>query len=392
MSRFNAILLIVLATAAPSAFSADPPAGTTIPSPYEDGVDPGTGLASTTVVRPLQSVPPVPDPRVPPRPAGGARPHIALILPTASPALGRLAEAVRLGFAAAAEVAGKDAMPVLATATDAEGLAMADACRASQAAGALVIVAGLTRDGAQAIAGSDCARGPVLALNELRGDGSPNVYSISLSLEHEARQAALQAVADGMHAAIVVGTASALSKRVQEAFEREWTRAAGEMHRIAYSGIPEEASTIRDRLRGLRGDMAFLALDTNEARAVRPYIPATIPVYATSMSINPRAEAMVNVDLQGMRYGEMPWFVQPDHPAVMIYPPPRVPMSVEEERLYALGIDAYRLALLIARRAAADMALDGVTGRITLDAGHAFARQLAPAEVDGGRVIPQRPQ
>jgi len=31
----------------------------------------------------------------------------------------------------------------------------------------------------------------------------------------------------------------------------------------------------------------------------------------------------------------MPWFVQPDHAAVMIYPPPRTPMSVEQERLYA---------------------------------------------------------
>ena len=34
--------------------------------------------------------------------------------------------------------------------------------------------------------------------------------------------------------------------------------------------------------------------------------------------------------------------------------------------------------------------LDGVTGRITLEGPHTFGRALAPAEVDGGRVIPLR--
>jgi outer membrane PBP1 activator LpoA protein len=110
------------------------------------------------------------------------------------------------------------------------------------------------------------------------------------------------------------------------------------------------------------------------------------------MSVNPRAEAIVNLDLQGLRYGEMPWFIQPDHPAVMVYPQPRIAMSVEQERLYALGIDAYRLALLAVRGEAGKHPLDGVTGRITLEPGHTFARALAPAEVDGGRVIPLRPQ
>ena len=36
------------------------------------------------------------------------------------------------------------------------------------------------------------------------------------------------------------------------------------------------------------------------------------------------------------------------------------------------------------------VALDGVTGKITLEAGNHFVRALSPAEVDGGRVIPMR--
>jgi len=121
---------------------------------------------------------------------------------------------------------------------------------------------------------------------------------------------------------------------------------------------------------------------------VRPYVPGSLPIYATSMSVNPRAEALVNLDLQGLRYVEMPWFVQPDHPAVMAYSQPKTPMSVEQERLYALGIDAFRLALQLLRTQRTP--LDGVTGRIQLEQPNQFSRTLTPAEVDGGRVIPLR--
>jgi outer membrane PBP1 activator LpoA protein len=115
-----------------------------------------------------------------------------------------------------------------------------------------------------------------------------------------------------------------------------------------------------------------------------------LAVYATSLSVDPRAEAAVNVDLQGLRYVDMPWFVQPDHPAVMIYPVPRSPMSVEQERLYALGIDAYRIATALLQGEPRKLTLDGVTGRISLDAGNQLSRTLTAAEIDGGKVVPLR--
>jgi uncharacterized protein len=395
MSRFNALLLLFLTSMVSPAFSAEPPPGTTSPQQFADPdeIDPATGLARSTVVRPLSDAPPVPDLRVPRGPSPIARPHIALILPTASQSLGRLAEALRLGFVAAAEAAGRSAPPVNVTAIDNEGIALLEACRDAQARGALLVVAAITRDGATALARSDCLRQPVLVLNELQAsaDSSPNLYSVSLSLENEARQAALLAVAEGWHSAIVITSPSPLARRVQEAFEREWTRAAGELRaRITFAGTAEDAPLVRERIASVPGaDMVFMALDQPEARLVRPYISGMLPLFATSMSINPRAETIVNVDLQGARYVEMPWFVQPDHPAVMVYPVPRATMSVEQERLYAFGIDAFRLALQLLRpeRRAP---LDGVTGRITLESGNAFTRTMIPAEVDGGRVIPMR--
>jgi outer membrane PBP1 activator LpoA protein len=97
------------------------------------------------------------------------------------------------------------------------------------------------------------------------------------------------------------------------------------------------------------------------------------------------------VDLQGVRYVEMPWFIQPDHLAVMAYPPPKTALAVDDERLYAFGIDAFRLALALLKGEAQKAPLDGVTGRLTLEPGNHFSRTLNAAEVDGGRVIPVRP-
>jgi outer membrane PBP1 activator LpoA protein len=375
--RFNALLLAAFALQLPPAFS-------------QEDIDPATGLSRSTVVQPLRdAATPLPDAR-PINPQLPQRPHLALILPTASAGLGRLAEAVRQGFMAAADVGARESLPVHVTAIENETRALVDACRHAIATGAQVVVGGLTRDGAHALASSDCNRQPVLALNELRGPAPPTVYSVSLSLEQEARQAALLAVADGWRAAIVVHTGSPLSRRVHEAFEREWLRAAGEVRRIPYSGKEEDAPLVRERIAATRGDMVFFALDTVEARAVRPYVSGMLPIYATSYSVSPRADAIVNVDLQGVRYVEMPWFIQADHLAVMAYPQPKASMSVEEERLYAFGIDAFRLALALLKGEAEKTTVDGVTGKLTLEPGNHFARVLPPAEVDGGRVIPLR--
>lgn len=315
--------------------------------------------------------------------------HIALILPVSSPLLGRVSEAVRQGFFAAHEAAGRNAFPIRMTATVDDGPALLTACLNSQKAGAVLVVTGLTRDGATAVAKSDCPRQPTLLLNQpAEGEPPMNIYSVSLSLEQEARQAALLAVNDGWHSAIVIAGPSPLAKRVQEAFEREWVRSAGELRgRIVFSGGVEDAPAIKERIAPINAQIVFIALDQGAARAVRPYVSATLPIYATSFSIDPRADATVNVDLQGVRYLDMPWFVQPDHPAVMAYPRPREAMAVEQERLYALGIDAYRLAdhLLNPRERARP--LDGVTGKLTLEPGNTFARTLTPAELDGGRAV-----
>ncbi|MDP1634112.1 MAG: penicillin-binding protein activator, partial [Gallionellaceae bacterium] len=82
------------------------------------------------------------------------------------------------------------------------------------------------------------------------------------------------------------------------------------------------------------------------------------------------------------------WMLQPDHPAVMVYPRAETPMAPDLERLYALGIDSWRLMqVLFEQKTARALPLDGVTGRITLT-GHLFQREAILAIMRAGQGLP----
>lgn len=126
-------------------------------------------------------------------------------------------------------------------------------------------------------------------------------------------------------------------------------------------------------------DAVFLALGAREASLIRPRIPRGIAIFGTSLlnvgdpAASPAASALA-FDLEGVRFIDMPWILQPDHPAVMVYPPAVSiqgrPMTLENARLYALGIDAYRVAQMWMkgdRCCENRFELDGVTGRLRVD-------------------------
>jgi outer membrane PBP1 activator LpoA protein len=122
--------------------------------------------------------------------------------------------------------------------------------------------------------------------------------------------------------------------------------------------------------------MIFLSADTEQARAVRPFLNNLIDVFATSQVNSARKDPLANVDLNGIRFVEMPWLMQPDHPAVMVYPRAQG-IGADMERFYALGIDAFRIAAALIdgpRR----LSLDGVTGRLALN-GSQVTREPAQA-------------
>jgi outer membrane PBP1 activator LpoA protein len=136
------------------------------------------------------------------------------------------------------------------------------------------------------------------------------------------------------------------------------------------------------------GNSVFLAAEIDKARLIRPYINATIPVYATSQVFSGNSNTLTNYDLADVRFFDMPWMLQPDHPAVMIYPRALPALTPDLERLYALGIDAYRtLQILFEHNPANVLPLDGVTGKIT-QSGHVFQREGILAIMRQGQGVP----
>ncbi len=320
--------------------------------------------------------------------APDAVPHIALLLPLTSKPFGRHAEAVRNGFLTAARAQGGTALPVRSYALGDDPEETVDAYIKALSAGAQIVVGPLTRNGVTAVMGSAAVLVPTLALNVPEGstDLPPDIYMLSLQIEAEARQVAQLAWQDGFRKAVTVNGDTPFLKRIHQAFLDEYTRLGGaHLAAHAFTNDPEGLARIKQAVETGAADMAFLALDFTRARLARPYLGA-LPVYATSQVHPGNAGLLAGYDLAGVRFLDMPWLLQPDHPAVMVYPRPKTGGAVELDRFYALGIDAYRVALTLLS-GNTEPGLDGVTGRLTLGRDRQFVRSLTTAQFTDGKLV-----
>jgi len=277
-------------------------------------------------------------------------PAIVLLLPGEATPYARAAAAVRAGFFAAHAAAGAP-IAVEARETDETPAAVVAAVEAAARRGARLVVGPLTRDAVDALVRAGAVPLPVLALNA-PADGAtlpPSMLAMSLRLEDEARSI-VRALPPGPLAAgvttrplpfAVIHGGGMLERRAGAAF----AAAAREQGRRAESF---ELALKQDRLAELGRRLAaqpwraiLLALNAGEAAAVRPWLPAETAVLATSrVNLSESSAVGLAQDLEGIAFVDMPWLIEPDHPAVMVYPRATTPYSAELERLYALGIDA----------------------------------------------------
>lgn len=308
-----------------------------------------------------------------------AVPHIALLLPLQSRDYASAADAVKQGFVAAASRQSVG-LPIRVYSDFDEDSGVTDVYRRATAAGAKVVVGPLTRNGVSALVAERFIPVPTLTLNIVEEKPAPLLFFFGMAAEAEARQLAQLARRQGLREAIIVTTGAPFTKRLQAAFEEEWMALGGGVLReIEYTRTYDEFADITE----IPGSMIFLATGTKTARLVRPYLPNKLPIYATSQIFSGNENTLVNYDLNGIRFVDMPWLLQPDHPAVMTYSRADPPLSIDRERLYALGIDAYRLAQLLLSKKIA-LPLDGVTGDIYLR-DHVFQRMATPALFMEGR-------
>ncbi|MDO8464804.1 MAG: penicillin-binding protein activator [Gallionella sp.] len=311
---------------------------------------------------------------------GGEKPvpHIALLLPLKSAIFKSAAEAVQQGFQAAADLEMQlpERLPVRVYSCFDESKDIAALYRQALANGARAVVGPLTRSGVSTLAAEQNIPVPTLALNVVEDKPAGPLYFFGMAAEAEARQVAQLARQQGLHQAFAITNRAQLSKRLQFAFEEEWNSLGGALlQEIEFNGDPAVFAGITD----MPDTAVFLAVDAEKARLIRPYLPNKLPIYATSQIFVGNGDTLTNFDLNGIRFVDMPWLLQPDHPAVMVYPRPVQPLPADHERLYALGIDAFRLIqLLLAGKIADTLPLDGVSGHIKLG-DHIFQRMPIPA-------------
>jgi uncharacterized protein len=325
----------------------------------------------------------------PPGPATTQANSIALILPLGSPDFIRAAEAVRDGFDAATRIKSDSPIPVRVYPVDNEGAALAAAYTEAISNGARCVVAGLTRDGANTLATAESTV-PTLVLNSVDRAGPlpPQIFSLNLSLEAEARQVAHLAAGSGYRSVNVLSSGTMLARRVDEAFELEWQNLGGRVvARFDIGRDHAQTANLKAALQAQPADALFIAADSTTIKTIRPTLTMTLPTFTTSQ-VNDGKLGPGNIDLQGIQFVDMPWMVQPDDPAVALYPRPAKPLAADLERFYALGIDAYRLAAGFARTGGPGLdSVSGVTGKITLTDQHTFQRELTPVRFEEGQLV-----
>jgi hypothetical protein len=323
-----------------------------------------------------------------PPPASGAEPEpappaICLVLPLESPALGRAADAVRAGFAAAAAAAKVDYRLVAHGDGDVLG-----AFASARDGGARVIVGPLARDDIRAIATAGAPLPWTIALNQPEeGTVLPDhVFTLTLAVDADARQVARRMRADGAQSIAVIGSDSPVQKRFASAFIGEWIlQGGGPPATFRLDRSPDMLVALRRELARTAPDAVVLALDGADAALVKPYA-GQAPAYASSL-VNDRLPPQSMRDLEDVRFVETTWLGEPDAAFLAGLPRPDF-ANAALDRLYALGIDALRVAQAFVDGPPDRLEFDGATGRVVLEGSRQFDRQGRWMAFRAGRIVP----
>jgi uncharacterized protein len=271
--------------------------------------------------------------------------------------------------------------------------------------GASVVVGPLTKEDVAEVAPLAAGRIPMLALNFLGESASVgrNVYQYALLPEDEARMAARRVAADGHQKGIAILVDGELGNRIGGAFADELAHLGGNI--VETERYESTRADFSDTIRGslqvhsVKGepsthrtdvDFVFIAGNASAARLIvsqlKFHYAGDIPVYSTSDSFEAGQDA--NHDIDGLMFPDMPWMVSADpvifqlREAVHAAWPAR---TQRRDRLYAFGYDAYRLAPLIAGKAAGQTTeLDGMTGVLHIDSHNRIRRDLSWVQIKNG--------
>ncbi len=326
----------------------------------------------------------------------------ALLLPSQASPFALAADVVRQG-AFAAQAAGGPEVTLQVVEIDDRPERVQEALARARERGVSAVLGPLTRTQASA-AVQTRVQVPMVLLNHPEHDGNalPTVIALGLTAEQEVRalvRGSLQQLVPRANATlgaaprltpriVIIGGDTPLARRATAALRAE-LQAAGERYVVVpFVAKYEALAALGEKVAAAQPDAVYLALEARDAAIARPRLPGGVPVFGTSqVNLGGAEGALLANDLEGVVFVDAPWLLEPDHPAVMVYAKPSQPLSAELQRLYALGIDGYRLALLWAS-GRTQFTLDGVTGWLQVDRTRGMRVERSPsfAVFRGGKV------
>ncbi|MBK1716481.1 penicillin-binding protein activator [Thiocystis violacea] len=298
------------------------------------------------------------------------------------------AKAVRDGIEAARRADRGEKQPVLdfADSTNAGRVRALHAAATKQ--GARYVIGPLEKPAVDALTSAKALSVPTLALNEAtRSDRrAENLFQFSLSPENEAAEAASKGAGLGAKTALVLYPENAWGQRLANAFQAQWRNQGGTLAGQASFNPAgsNHGKTLSKLIGGKDADMLFLVATDDMAREIHPQIRAAttkpLMVISTSHVYSGRFDATRDKPLVGLYFVDIPWMLDAgangplSRRAVMGQTSSAAgPLA----RLYAMGIDAYRLTPRLTELARNPGAYHpGQTGGLAVDSLGRITRRL----------------
>ena len=344
--------------------------------------------------------------------------HIALLLPLSS-RHSAAARAIHDGFTAMHQSEYSNQPRISIIDSGEEVSLIANYYRLAVKQGADFVIGPLGKEAAQQLIQTTHLSQPTLLLGSIENQRPPpNAMIFALNPEHEARQVAKRAYLEGFRNVAVLFPESSWGERSALAFSDYWTRLGGHItqQRSYLETINDFSSSIKqllgvdlseERKRQLAAtlgtqlefqprrrqdiDFVFLVAKAKTARLVKPqlnfYAGHDLPVFSTSMVYAGRPDHINDIDLDQISFGDMPWLLS-DHGHIKAtrdsLPQGQKYRHTPLDRLYALGIDAYRVATNVAELSQRTTVINGASGVLSLDSGNRINRELNWAKFENG--------
>ena len=279
-----------------------------------------------------------------------------------------------------------------------------------------LVIGPLSKDYVTTLAVDSHISTPILALNYADDQNREGLYQFGLSTDDEAKQIAEKAWSDGVRNAAILTPNSKWGEKVETTFREHFTALGGNIatsHNFgATEGFSADIGTFlgtdisKERYKKVRQaiytrkiefeehrrqdiDAIILTALPNDARQLTPILAfnfaGDLPIYATSHLFSGTNDPIQDQDLNRIKFLGTPWSLKPPSQNKVLISQQRTDTNSRFGRLYALGLDAYRIYPYLQQLSALPgTEIDGETGKLSISPNGKVNRKLVWAEYKEG--------